>query len=91
MQKPGLLSKNIFFKQVFPKVQVVSALRTIFENNVEKFANCEKGAVNGFLPSGQVDTTTIQSEEIWTGVTYSLASTMIHEVRKTTRRTVLNF
>lgn len=29
---------------------------------------------------GCADPTTIQSEEIWTGVTYALASTMIFEV-----------
>lgn len=38
------------------------------------------GAVNGMLPSGQVDTTTIQSEEVWTGVVYGLCALMIHEV-----------
>lgn len=47
------------------------------------------GAVNGFIPNanadkpGHIDTTTIQSEEVWTGVTYALASLMIQEVWKT--------
>lgn len=68
--------------QVFPKNNVTSALKTIFENNVKKFAGCERGAVNGFTVKGSVDTTTIQSEEVWTGVTYALAATMIHEVSK---------
>lgn len=31
------------------------------------------------LPSGKIDTYTIQSEEIWTGVVYGLSSLMIHE------------
>lgn len=44
------------------------------------------GAVNGFVLNsnpnkpGTVDLTTIQSEEVWTGVTYALASTMLYEV-----------
>lgn len=44
------------------------------------------GAVNGFVLNsnpdkpGHIDYTTIQSEEIWTGVTYALASTMLYEV-----------
>lgn len=46
------------------------------------------GAVNGFVLNtnpnkpGSVDLTTIQSEEVWTGVTYALASTMLYEVIK---------
>ncbi len=40
------------------------------------------GAANGFrFKSGSVDRTTVQSEEIWTGSTYALASLMILEVR----------
>lgn len=48
--------------------------------------NGNLGAVNGFVLNsnpnkpGHVDCTTIQSEEIWTGVTYALASTMMYEV-----------
>lgn len=50
--------------------------------------NGNMGAVNGFVLNsnpdkpGRIDDTTIQSEEIWTGVTYALASTMIFEVSK---------
>lgn len=46
------------------------------------------GAVNGFVLNsnpdkpGHPDSTTIQSEEVWTGVTYGLAATMIHEVMR---------
>ena len=35
------------------------------------------GAVNGMHPNGKVDETCMQSREIWTGVTYSLAATML--------------
>lgn len=44
------------------------------------------GAVNGYVLNsnpdkpGHIDYTTIQSEEVWTGVTYALASTMLFEV-----------
>ncbi|CAG9765704.1 unnamed protein product [Ceutorhynchus assimilis] len=63
---------------VFPKVNVQSALRSIYENNVLCFCEGSMGAVNGFI-NGQVDTVTVQSQEVWTGVTYALAATMIQE------------
>ena len=61
-----------------------SALKTIFRLNVMGFCEGRMGAVNGMLPSGQVDTTTIQSEEVWTGVVYGLCALMIHEVSPNT-------
>ena len=45
--------------------------------NVMRFAEGSLGAVNGMLDGGGVDRTAIQSEEVWTGVTYGLASLMI--------------
>ncbi|KAK1428999.1 hypothetical protein QVD17_11198 [Tagetes erecta] len=36
------------------------------------------GAVNGMHPNGKVDETCMQSREVWAGVTYGLAATMIH-------------
>lgn len=68
------------FLQVFPQERVESSLETIFDNNVIKYKGGNQGAVNGFLPSGSIDLTAIQSEEMWTGVTYGLAALMIHEV-----------
>ncbi|XP_034935399.1 non-lysosomal glucosylceramidase [Chelonus insularis] len=68
-----------FENEVFPENRVKSALKTIFENNVMKYKNGNQGAVNGFLPNGRVDTMTVQSEEMWTGVSYGLAALMIHE------------
>lgn len=65
---------------MFPKDRVRSALETIYDNNVMKFKNGNQGAVNGFLPTGSIDLSTIQSEEMWVGVTYGLAALMIHEV-----------
>nr|CAI5831103.1 unnamed protein product [Callosobruchus analis] len=63
---------------VFPKDKVRKALKTIFENNVLSFCNGNLGAVNGFL-NGSVDTVSLQSQEVWTGVTYALAATMLFE------------
>lgn len=73
--------------QVFPKENVRTALQTIYKNNVMSFCKGNMGAVNGFVlnsnpdKAGHPDTTTIQSEEVWTGVTYGLAATMLHEVK----------
>ena len=38
------------------------------------------GAINGMRPNGQKDMTSPQSEEFWTGVTYSLGALMLMEV-----------
>ncbi|KAM4878822.1 non-lysosomal glucosylceramidase [Sylvia borin] len=65
--------------EVFPKSHVLSALKTIFENNVLGFAGGAMGAVNGMRPDGVPDTSSVQSNEVWIGVVYSLAATMIQE------------
>lgn len=50
------------------------------------FCGGNMGAVNGYIPNpvpekeGRADSVTLQSEEIWVGVTYALAATMIQEV-----------
>ena len=66
-------------RQVFSHTQ--QALRTVYENNVLLFQGGRQGAVNGMLPDGRRNTSTLQSEETWTGVTYALAAAMVHEVR----------
>ncbi|KAK0095164.1 hypothetical protein PV326_009081 [Microctonus aethiopoides] len=68
-----------FSHEVFPEDRVKSSLMTIFENNVMKYKGGYQGAVNGFLPSGSIDIRSLQSEEMWTGVSYGLAALMIHE------------
>ena len=69
------------FKYVaFEENKIKSCLETIFDYNVMKYADGKKGAVNGMRPSGQIDITSIQSEEMWIGVTDSVASLMIYEV-----------
>ncbi len=71
----------IFIFEDFEKERVDSVLNTIYEMNVIKFDNGQLGAVNGMTKSGQLEIVSMQSEEIWTGVTYALSSTMIMEVK----------
>jgi non-lysosomal glucosylceramidase len=59
--------------------QARSALAVIFQHNVLGFEDGALGAVNGMRPSGKLDTTSMQSQEVWTGVTYALAALMLHE------------
>lgn len=47
------------------------------------FAGGQMGAVNGMRPEGVPDRSSVQSDEVWIGVVYGLAATMIHEVRRT--------
>lgn len=56
-----------------------SALEKIYNYNVLKIKDGRRGAINGMLPDGTIDMTTMQSREIWSGVTYALAATMIQE------------
>lgn len=69
----------LLFLQVFSQDNVRSALKTIFDNNVSLFCKGKLGAANGFKPSGVIDGITIQSIEVWTGVTYALAACMLQE------------
>ncbi|KAL9253366.1 Non-lysosomal glucosylceramidase-like protein [Drosera capensis] len=55
------------------------ALKKIFEFNVLKIKDGRRGAVNGIFPDGTLDLSSMQSREIWSGVTYALAASMIQE------------
>ncbi|GJQ72624.1 hypothetical protein Trydic_g1288 [Trypoxylus dichotomus] len=68
-----------FGYEIIPKSNVASSLKTIFQHNVMLYGNGNMGAANGFHVNGGVETCTIQSEEVWTGVTYALSSIMIYE------------
>lgn len=67
--------------QVFPKEKIRTALKSVFDLNVMSFAGGQMGAVNGMRPDGVPDHSSVQSDEVWIGVVYGLAATMIHEVR----------
>lgn len=78
------LRSSGFDYEIFPKENVRIALTTIFENNVKKFEGGTMGAVNGIIlgennTEGSPDTTSMQAEEVWVGVTYALAACMIQE------------
>ncbi|CAO2829645.1 unnamed protein product [Amaranthus hypochondriacus] len=62
---------------LFDEDKIKSTLQKIFEFNVMKVKGGRMGAVNGMHPNGKVDETCMQSREIWTGVTYGVAATMI--------------
>lgn len=55
------------------------ALEKVYNFNVMKIKDGKRGAVNGMHPDGKVDTASMQSREIWSGVTYALSATMIQE------------
>ncbi|KAI6691295.1 hypothetical protein NL676_028123 [Syzygium grande] len=59
--------------------KIRSALEKVFEFNVSKMKGGTRGAVNGMLPDGRIDMSAMQSREVWPGVTYSLAASMIQE------------
>ncbi|XP_012569771.1 uncharacterized protein [Cicer arietinum] len=62
---------------LFDDFKIKSSLQKVFDFNVMKVKGGRMGAVNGMHPSGKVDETCMQSREIWTGVTYGVAATMI--------------
>lgn len=62
---------------LFDDSKIRSTLQKIYDYNVMKVKGGRIGAVNGMYPSGKVDDSCMQSREIWTGVTYGVASTMI--------------
>lgn len=59
--------------------KVKCALKKVYDYNVLKVMDGKRGAVNGMLPDGTVDMSSMQSREIWSGVTYAVAATMIQE------------
>ncbi|KAJ6842993.1 non-lysosomal glucosylceramidase [Iris pallida] len=62
---------------LFDDDKISSALQTIYDFNVMKVRGGRMGAVNGMTPNGKVDDSCMQSREIWTGVTYGVAATML--------------
>lgn len=64
---------------IIDKVKAQTALETVYNFNVLKVKDGNRGAVNGMLPNGGIDMSSMQSREIWSGVTYAVAAAMIHE------------
>uniref|UniRef100_A0A672RRE4 Non-lysosomal glucosylceramidase n=1 Tax=Sinocyclocheilus grahami TaxID=75366 RepID=A0A672RRE4_SINGR len=67
------------YQVAFPKEKICSALKSVFDLNVMSFSDGQMGAVNGMRPEGVPDRSSVQSDEVWVGVVYGLAATMIHE------------
>jgi non-lysosomal glucosylceramidase len=73
------LRSSGFKYELFDRDKILNCIKKIYDLNVIKFGNCKFGAVNGMRPNGKVDTTSIQSEEMWIGTTCALVSLMIFE------------
>jgi len=67
---------------IVPREMSLRALHKIYDLNVMKFGNGEMGAVNGIAADGSLIRTNEQVQEVWTGVTYSLAALMMSEGMK---------
>jgi non-lysosomal glucosylceramidase len=70
--------------EVISHDKAISCLNIIYENNVIKFGDGKLiGAVNGMKPPemNQIDTSCLQSREVWTGTTYALAAVMYLEAK----------
>lgn len=56
-----------------------TALKTVFDATVTKFANGEMGAVNGATPDGKPVAGNRQVSEVWSGTTFAVGSLMLSE------------
>jgi len=62
---------------IVPPPMQRSALKHVYEYNVLKFNNGEMGALNGMGADGKILTENEQTQEVWVGTTFSVASEMI--------------
>jgi len=63
--------------EIVPKDMQRSALKQVFDYNVLRFNGGEMGALNGMGSDGKVLTENEQTQEVWAGTTFSVASAMI--------------
>lgn len=61
------------------EAKVKKALEKIYDFNVLNVKGGTCGAMNGIQPDGRIDIFALQAREIWPGVTYALAASMIQE------------
>ncbi len=64
---------------VVPPKRVRKILDLIYRANVLGFSQGMMGAVNGTRSDGSVDKSSDQSQEVWVGVTYAIASHMLRQ------------
>jgi len=62
---------------IVPREMQVSALKHVYEYNVLKFQNGDMGALNGMGADGKMLTENEQTQEVWVGTTFSVASEML--------------
>lgn len=77
-QLAGQWYSDFYRIELLPRDRVETALRTIVDYNVRRYGHGQMGAVNGMRPSGEIDTSDIQSQEMWVGTTYGLASFLLN-------------
>ena len=70
-------SKACGLPDIIPAEHACKSLEKIFSYNVLKFKKGECGAINGMRPEGIVDTSSMQSREMWVGTTFALAACML--------------
>src|SRR5580692_1566193 len=69
-------------EEIVPREYARRSLETIFKLNVMGFQGGHMGALNGMGPDGKILRDNEQTQEVWTGVTFGLASLMIFENMK---------
>eukprot|EP01116_Phalansterium_solitarium_P013610 TRINITY_DN31003_c0_g1_i1.p1 TRINITY_DN31003_c0_g1~~TRINITY_DN31003_c0_g1_i1.p1 ORF type:complete len:883 (-),score=23.37 TRINITY_DN31003_c0_g1_i1:80-2728(-) len=72
-------AKACGLESIVPEECAYSALSKVFEYNVKGFKDGKLGAVNGMRPDGEVDSSCMQSIEVWTGTTYGVAAGMLQQ------------
>ncbi len=66
--------------EVLPPAHVTAALHRIYRSNVLGAGlDGKRGAMNGTLPDGRINTVSEQSQEVWIGATYGLSALMLHK------------
>jgi non-lysosomal glucosylceramidase len=65
--------------EIVPPQMRRSTLKRVFEFNVMKAENGSMGAFNGWSADGSPLTTNQQTQEVWTGTTFGVASHMLSE------------
>jgi non-lysosomal glucosylceramidase len=62
---------------IVPRDMQRSALKRVYDLNVMKLANGTMGALNGIKPNGELLKDNEQTEEVWAGVTFGVAASML--------------
>ncbi|KAL7675122.1 hypothetical protein ACOME3_001391 [Neoechinorhynchus agilis] len=69
-----LLQTNMDVEKIYPREQVESILYSLMNYNLD----LKLGFINGTTATGDIERSSIQSEEVWVGTTFSILSMLIH-------------